>query len=178
VCKADDCDRRARNLAADYCRLHDYRLQHHGSLDKPRPHNLIDAKRCRECGYEGPDFYGYLKSICIPCYRRYQREYDAKYREQRGYGKTREWALRKKYGISLRVFMEMNEAQGGCCAICGVRAEDLRNGTLFVDHNHDTGAVRELLCSACNSVIGLARENPAIMRRAAAYIERHNGGRA
>jgi hypothetical protein len=47
---------------------------------------------------------------------------------------------------------------------------------LAVDHNHKTNAVRELLCHACNVLIGYARENPQILRAACEYLERHNGG--
>jgi len=70
----------------------------------------------------------------------------------------------------------MLAAQQGRCAICGdppdpdgVRAAS----RLHADHDHTTGMVRELLCVRCNSGVGLFRDDPALLRVAAAYIERH-----
>lgn len=65
----------------------------------------------------------------------------------------------------------MAAAQGGVCAICGNGAEDTQHGLLHVDHCHDKGHVRGLLCSPCNLALGLFRDNPALLRRAAEYLE-------
>jgi hypothetical protein len=176
ICAAPGCGKRSRNLTADYCRLHDYRWQKFGSLEKPPAHNIIDTKRCRECGYEGPDFYGYLKSVCIPCYRKYQREYDARYKAKRGYGKTREWSLRKLYGLTLADYERMLKEQSGLCAICGCPAETQRHSTLHVDHDHESGKVRGLLCNGCNRGIGYMDDRPEVLRAAAEYLERHISG--
>jgi hypothetical protein len=54
------------------------------------------------------------------------------------------------------------------CAICR-RADKL----LVVDHCHNTGALREMLCERCNSMLGFVREDPDVLRRAIEYIERH-----
>jgi hypothetical protein len=85
----------------------------------------------------------------------------------------------RKFGITPKWFREQFEKQGGVCAICKQPETRTRMGLiheLAVDHNHTTGAVRELLCHACNVLIGYARENPEILRAAVAYLERHNGG--
>jgi hypothetical protein len=47
---------------------------------------------------------------------------------------------------------------------------------LAVDHDHKTGKIRGLLCRNHNTGLGLFRDDPAIIRQAAAYIERHNNG--
>jgi hypothetical protein len=85
--------------------------------------------------------------------------------------KTREGFLRRKYGISLADFDSMATAQGGRCAICGTGEPGGNYGNLHVDHCHETGAVRGLLCTRCNTGIGLLRESPVALRAAAAYIE-------
>jgi hypothetical protein len=78
----------------------------------------------------------------------------------------RENALKKVYGISLADYEAMFERQGGACAICK------RTGvTLCVDHCHLTGQVRGLLCTQCNCAIGLCRDDPALLRAAAEYLQ-------
>lgn len=82
----------------------------------------------------------------------------------------------RKYGLTLETYEAMHVAQGGVCAICGKPEAGMREGRvkrLSVDHCRETGRVRELLCCRCNQGIGLLREDPAVIRRAAAYIERH-----
>jgi hypothetical protein len=77
----------------------------------------------------------------------------------------------KKYGITLDQYGRMAEAQGDKCALCG-KAETTSNKTrLCVDHDHLTGKVRRLLCSNCNRAMGLFRDDPALLRAAAQYIE-------
>ena len=78
--------------------------------------------------------------------------------------------LRKSYGISMLEYEQMLADQDGVCAICGGTNADGRD--LFVDHNHQTGAVRGLLCNPCNRSLGLMKDNPATLRAAANYLER------
>lgn len=57
-------------------------------------------------------------------------------------------------GFELSPYLELvralRELQGGLCAICGVHADD----GLVVDHDHDSGLVRGLLCRSCNFTEG------------------------
>lgn len=85
-------------------------------------------------------------------------------------------ALRDSFGLSLEDYQRMHDAQGGRCAICDSPEGETRNGKvkmLAVDHCHKTGKIRGLLCSPCNQAIGKLRDDSAIMRRAADYIDRH-----
>lgn len=82
--------------------------------------------------------------------------------------KYKDYALRKNYGISLAEYGEMLAAQGGVCAICAASPSDRE---LAVDHDHETGVVRALLCGPCNRSLGLLKEDPTILRRAADYVE-------
>jgi hypothetical protein len=78
--------------------------------------------------------------------------------------------LKRKYGISLGDYEAMFEAQGGVCAICGeARPEDR---TLHVDHDHETGEVRGLLCFRCNNALGDLREEYELFQRATNYLDR------
>jgi hypothetical protein len=47
---------------------------------------------------------------------------------------------------------------------------------LSVDHNHTTGAVRGLLCANCNLAIGYANDDPVVLRKAIAYLDKYEGG--
>ncbi len=86
---------------------------------------------------------------------------------------TKKFNLRHVYNISLEEYNAMVEKQQGLCAICGKPEKvfnqyGLRN--LCVDHNHETGKVRALLCSHCNHMIGNAKENIETLANAIKYI--------
>ena len=78
--------------------------------------------------------------------------------------------LRKKYGIGVEEYDALLEKQGGVCAICGVN-ENYSSWYFAVDHDHLTGEVRGLLCNKCNSAIGQLKDDPALIRKALAYLE-------
>ena len=61
----------------------------------------------------------------------------------------------------------MSEAQGGLCAICQVAP------AAHVDHDHETGAVRALLCFNCNGGLGQFKDDPYLLHAAAYYVELH-----
>lgn len=63
------------------------------------------------------------------------------------------------------------KAQKGRCAICRAKSGYRNGGNLHVDHCHETGMVRGLLCLKCNRAIGLLEE-PRLLRKAARYLEK------
>lgn len=89
----------------------------------------------------------------------------------------RAWNLRRKYGLTVERYGEILTGQGGVCACCrGVETHVHKSGKLkdlAVDHDHATGTVRGLLCFNCNSGIGRLKDDPALLRAAAAYLERY-----
>jgi hypothetical protein len=74
------------------------------------------------------------------------------------------------YGITPEDCAALWAKQGGVCNICG---GDNARRALAVDHDHDTGAVRGLLCDDCNRLLGCAGDRIAILRRAIAYLEKN-----
>jgi Recombination endonuclease VII len=76
--------------------------------------------------------------------------------------------LRRFYDMSPEEYQSLLYKQKGCCAICGSLMDGPR-----VDHDHQSGKVRGLLCHQCNVVLGLMRENPDRLRNAAEYLENH-----
>jgi hypothetical protein len=80
----------------------------------------------------------------------------------------REIHLRSKFDLTPAQYDAMLERQGGGCAICGDPPP--ATSSLHVDHDHGTGEIRALLCVRCNNGIGLFREQPRLLRRAATYV--------
>jgi recombination endonuclease VII len=77
-------------------------------------------------------------------------------------------AIEQRYGITGETYDRLYELQGGRCAIC--RRSTGRTRRLAVDHDHKTTLVRGLLCRPCNSMLGLARDDPEFFRRAIDYL--------
>ena len=78
-------------------------------------------------------------------------------------------AIKTKHGIDIdeyeRLVKKFNSEQNGCCKICG--RDDVK---LVLDHNHETGEHRALLCSQCNAGIGCLKEDPMILLSAYNFI--------
>ena len=78
-------------------------------------------------------------------------------------------------------FNDLWTSQNGKCGICEVdlMPRGRQSNSVAVDHNHENGAVRGLLCQACNRAIGLFKDNPRILQSAAEYLENrgHYGGK-
>lgn len=83
-----------------------------------------------------------------------------------------------KYGLTKDQYDSMLESQGGVCLICK-RPEMRVNShgevdSLAVDHDHETGKVRGLLCVRCNTMVGFSGDSPERLRNAADYLESFN----
>lgn len=74
----------------------------------------------------------------------------------------------ERYGLTQGELQAIYNRAGARCEIC--RRTDVRPARLHIDHNHDTGEVRGLLCTSCNTGIGLLKDNPEIVTAAAAYL--------
>lgn len=82
--------------------------------------------------------------------------------------------LKTKYKITLEDYERLFKEQGGVCAICDSPPRKTKTtNTLAVDHCHETGKVRALLCHQCNAAIGMAGDCPDRLRKAIAYLEKH-----
>lgn len=103
---------------------------------------------------------------CRPCANQRSREdYAARGGAEYAYAK----GLKYHYGLTVAEYETRLDAQGGRCAIC----REVSPQRLHVDHNHQTGAIRDLLCEGCNHAIGKAQENPSRLRAMADYLERY-----
>lgn len=80
--------------------------------------------------------------------------------------------IKRNYGLTIERYNEMLTAQACQCKICGRQHDpSLKRGRLYVDHCHKSGAVRGLLCGACNSAIGYFEDNLQTIENALAYLK-------
>lgn len=83
--------------------------------------------------------------------------------------------LEQTYNISLKQYEKMYMEQAGLCAICR-KPTTIEKPFLFVDHDHDTGKVRGLLCHKCNAGIGLFEDNVNSLNFAIQYLRNNSSG--
>ena len=84
--------------------------------------------------------------------------------------------IKRRYGANTQWYFDTLQSQGNVCAICKREPTKKPSGRIkyCVDHNHGTKQIRGLLCSSCNTIIGLALENPHILENAIKYLGKYN----
>ncbi len=103
----------------------------------------------------------------------YQKEYGKQYREREGVQESnRVRNLWKNYRMTADEFNELWASQDGKCAICEIdlAPKGRTPNSVAVDHNHENGAVRGLLCRTCNVGIGYLNDDPDLLIAAAEYL--------
>lgn len=138
------------------------------SVDHPR--------RCTKCGETKPrtEFYRHSQcpstthSECKACSRSSWNAARRRWKQKNPEAAARSTKRKnlRRFGISLEQYEEMAARQGGACAICGATPER----ALDVDHDHETGAIRALLCGMCNRGLGSFRDRADLMVKAIDYI--------
>jgi hypothetical protein len=129
----------------------------------------LTSKMCPSC-QEEKNIGQYTRPhspYCKPCTVTKRKE---KYNRPGG-GKDMVYAknLERNYGMTMEQYQEQVAKQDGKCAICRIAP----NHRLHVDHDHRTGAVRDLLCRPCNYALGNAQDSLRIVRAMVTYLERH-----
>ena len=80
--------------------------------------------------------------------------------------------LKRHYNLTPDQFKEMFIAQGYRCAACGSIDPRRKTGDWCIDHCHTTGKVRGILCTACNTALGMLKDDPKRIQALADYLER------
>jgi hypothetical protein len=142
------------------------------TLQLPENHTYKDGRHCTSCGVfklandfslekDSRSVGGIsMRSQCRPC---------------REHIKWKSFIIRT-YGITAEDYYNMLANQDNKCALCGseeVNNSRITSGKLFIDHCHDTGKVRGLLCSKCNHAIGLLNDDIDLLRKAITYLNKH-----
>jgi len=159
-------------------------------------------KRCKKCGELKPfqEFYratgmadGY-RSDCKACnlaakrawyqanretviakVRQWQRDHkDIVNERNRAYREAnpsamRDWHLQRAFGMTQADYDAILRAQGGGCAICG---KPPGTRSLHIDHDHESGEIRGLLCVSCNNALGQFKDDVELLARACSYLQR------
>jgi hypothetical protein len=153
------------------------------------------SRHCGKCDQTRPasDFYRSsrnadgLQSPCIPCRRAYKKENRARLRAWRIEHEAanpevyRDRRLRMAYGITAAQYDALSESQGRVCAIC-LRPPHEGGGVngspkaLAVDHCHESGLIRGLLCTMCNTALGKFGDDAERVARAAEYLKAERTG--
>lgn len=130
-------------------------------------------KHCNGCSTskEHAEFWK-GQSLCIVCSKERQKTRWA----SRSPKRRLEQHLKYKYGVTHDQFYTAWNSQDGKCAICLSELPDLmvyenRRRGYAIDHNHDTGEFRGILCLKCNSLLGMANDSPRILAKAIGYLE-------
>lgn len=129
-------------------------------------------KTCGQCSVEKSltEFYavkrtGGYTSACKTCVRANSKKWKEANPDR--YVKTlRDCRLRADFGMTVEQYDRLLNTQGGTCLICGFAPGGKR---LHVDHDHETGAVRGLLCFRCNAGVGIF-DKKNLIDRAIAYV--------
>lgn len=124
---------------------------------------MSKRRQCKDCLAEGITTHREAKYPGPRCYTHHRRFRQSK----RAYSHSRH--IGETYGITAEEYAAIHAAQGGVCYICR-RATGARR-RLAVDHDHDSGYVRGLLCKTCNyKVLGHLRDDTEAFQRAIDYI--------
>jgi len=113
-----------------------------------------------------------LKSRCNTCLFKQHKQWVVENPERvREYRNKDSWTLAKRCarrGITPEQLIDRYERQEECCAICKIEIELIDSA---IDHNHETGEFRGILCKQCNRALGMFRDNPEILKSAVEYLE-------
>ena len=137
-------------------------------------------------GKEGKS-YTYKFSTCTQCRYEHFRSKPENVEKQRkasrehyhrNFDRLTSERMEKRYGITKEQYDILRAKQNYCCSICLKNEKDVPKGfakthetALHVDHDHDTGKIRGLLCTSCNTMLGQAHDDCEVLKRAIDYLE-------
>lgn len=170
--RCEECDREFKSPQA----LGRHNAAHRAQASKTH-------KRCPRCGLtKAIEQFPISKRhrmdgrypYCLTCKSDAMREANTRYRENHPIDHARYQLNRaaKRLGISVEAVQARLAEQGGVCAICGGGPTG-NHGRLVIDHNHQTGEVRGLLCGLCNTGLGALRDRLDLVIAAADYLRRY-----
>ena len=145
-------------------------------------------KKCKKCELikdvsefpKNSAVKGGLENWCKACKKEYYNNLQCKENHSKSHRKYRStsafkrhihnYNLKKRYGITREEYDIILTDQGLGCAICGYKGLLTAKKNLSVDHNHETGTVRGLLCQKCNTGLGNFQDDPEIILKALTYL--------
>lgn len=149
-------------------------------------HNCT-KKLCKDCGKVKPVGEFYKKTgpcgrtpQCIDCTKIRRKSHNIDLDKKRA--RNRRWGVKrnvkwkpewynpgKPYGLSKKDYDALMKKSNGRCEICGITPKKL-----VIDHDHETGKIRGLLCPQCNAGLGMAKDNPSILKQMVRYLTKRS----
>ena len=141
---------------------------------KPKSNVKILAT-CNSCNTDRLVSYGEYSPTCWECNLSSQKGIAHPRYLQRvksgGSDRALDLYLRRRYNITLEKYLALLTEQKHKCAVCGI-SQSSEGRRFCVDHSHETGIVRGILCQPCNTSLGLLKENRVSLKNMISYLER------
>ncbi len=136
----------------------------------------IDFCTCIACGgpFDPTETVRTGSRVCVTCKAKKAKQYRDKKRDADAAGASqlaRSNTIKSKYGLIPEDIELMLMFQGGKCAICRRRLDLAIPREVHIDHSHDTGAIRGLLCGPCNRGLGMFKEDCTVLASAIRYLK-------
>lgn len=146
----------------------------------------LSSKKCSCCGEVKPTteftrhkkrekwgFHSYCKECANKKFKKYRRDNPEGYKRIK-----RKQNLKNQYGLTVEDIERMLKNQNYKCAICGKEiflhgSSADKNKIAHVDHNHETGKIRGLLCNDCNIGLGKFMDNTEYLLGAVSYLKKN-----
>lgn len=177
---------KAERWAKAFCNHTCQKLHTERTQEERRTAILVGAKTCPKCDtlknlsefYKDSRLSTGFACWCKACHNTSVNR-SREERVEKDPAREREMTLRRllqrKYGVDLEHFKSLSAAQDGRCAICRREgSQQSRKHRLYVDHCHDTGRIRGLLCHPCNVALGLLGESVERVKAAVTYLEKQS----
>lgn len=122
--------------------------------------------KCKACGNEHEQSSREIQKNQAPMSCSQYRPHNKMFEDRR------DGIIRRQYGITLAEYDQMLRDQDYKCAICG-NEDEVEGRRLAIDHCHDSGKVRGLLCGKCNRGLGLFYDNKNLLTNAISYLDKY-----
>lgn len=162
-CTVPGCE--AWRVGHGLCRLHYERQRALG-----RPPVLYPGRTCAWCEGDIPETRPADAIFCSTKCKQYSSN-EKQRQNPEARERQRAANLMKKFGMTVAEYDALLEAQQSACAICR-SSEPRGRGRFHVDHDHNTGTVRGLLCNECNAGLGKFKDDPQLLEAAMTYLAR------
>lgn len=126
------------------------------------------VQSCKNCGRLFSELNikiraGHGKFCSNECYKAFRKKHKKDEKEA-----NRMYQKKHKYGLTVEEYNRIAEGQQNKCLICGAQFSD--ENRIHVDHDHNTGVVRGMLCRSCNTLLGMAKDDVNILKNAIEYL--------